>query len=338
MKIIKVAIFLAVIVTISLSAYAQGLVPCTGIDCSLCSLFDLVQNVFNLVVWTLVPILATGMIIWSGFTILTAGDKPDQVKKGRKMITATLIGIAIVYSSYILASFVVRFFAGENSVAGYSFKNGQFDIQCTGGTINDVTGKYLQNGSFSFEIKEEILLAEEEPAPEIVSGQEEVIDLGDTNEGIAVEIKTNPGVDLDNIGRNVLSNLRGAVVDAKLNLVDLKVASGFRSLDRQEELVKENCKDPEAVKCDPIPGHAITCIPKDTDGNGSVDGQNCRHTTGRALDVWGYNESGSKCCQDRVIQVMKVNGFCVYNKEPWHFELKSNLEKDKNRLSVFTCN
>ena len=42
------------------------------------------------------PIIGTGMILWSGFTILTAGEKPDQVKKGRKMITATLIGIQFI--------------------------------------------------------------------------------------------------------------------------------------------------------------------------------------------------------------------------------------------------
>ena len=312
-----------------------GLVPCTGINCSLCDLFALAQNIFNFVVWTLVPIIGTGMILWSGFTILTAGEKPDQVKKGRKMITATLIGIAIVYSSYIMASFVVKFLAG-NGTASSSFKNGQFDIQCTSEAIRDVTGKYLKNGSYTFDIKDEILLAEEEPAPEVVSGQEEAFDLGKT-EGVILNIKTKPGVNLDGVDSQVINQLSAAVIDVRTNaagnpnfiLQDLKVASGFRDLGEQLDLVAQNCKDPDAVKCDPKSSkYPITCIPKDTDQNGSVDGKNCRHTTGKALDVWGYNKSGAKCCQNEVIQVMKRNGFCVY-KEIWHFELKSNLEKIK---------
>src|SRR3989344_1438817 len=110
-KIIKIIIFLLVMVTVSLSAYAQGLVPCTGIDCKLCDLFKLVQNIFNFVVWTLVPIVATAIILWAGFDMITAGGNQTKAGAGRKRLTSVMIGIAIVYSSYILASFVVKFLA-----------------------------------------------------------------------------------------------------------------------------------------------------------------------------------------------------------------------------------
>ena len=89
-------------------------------------------------------------------------------------------------------------------------------------------------------------------------------------------------MNLDGVDSQVINQLSAAVIDVRTNaagnpnfiLQDLKVASGFRDLGEQLDLVAQNCKDPDAVKCDPKSSkYPITCIPKDTDQNGSVDGK-----------------------------------------------------------------
>ncbi|MDP3800501.1 MAG: hypothetical protein Q8Q90_03730, partial [bacterium] len=217
--------------------YAQGLVPCTGIDCSLCELFDLVQNVFNFIVWTLVPIVATAIILWAGFDMITAGGNQTKAGAGRKRLTAVMIGIAIVYSSYILASFVVRFLAGDNSTANSSFKSGQFVISCSGGEITDVTGSYLKGEGFNFKVGEDLAFSEEPTAiqPLAIVAETDI-------SGIKI---ADGDVDLMGLRLDVQSKLANAgQTAADLNSgIEILVTSGARSLRDQEILVSQNCPD-----------------------------------------------------------------------------------------------
>lgn len=305
---------------------ADGLVPCTGIDCSLCHLFSLVQNIFNFVVWTLVPIVATAIILWAGFDMITAGGNQNKAGAGRKRLTAVMIGIAIVYSSYILASFVVRFLAGDNSTANSSFKSGQFEISCTGGEIRDVTGDYLKGGSFDFKVGEDIAL----PEPPVTIVEEEVIE-SDYILGIKV---ANPDVNLSGLKLDVKSKLASAGATAEELGITIVATDGARTFDYQMSLAQKNCQDVTAQKCTPKAGRPLTCIPRG-------DGSNCRHIKGEAVDAWCW-QNGSKCSQTSFFtNIMKPNGFCVLTKisnpENWHFELKSNLEKNPDRLAGFDC-
>lgn len=112
------------------------------------------------------------------------------------------------------------------------------------------------------------------------------------------------------------------------------ITSGYRSIDHQIRLINDNCSNPPGSKkgCDPKPGKPLTCILKD------MKPSNCPHTTGAAVDVWGTvggrqcilqgecsrNKDTDACrqneCQKKLIQYMKAEGFCVLDKEAWHFE------------------
>jgi D-alanyl-D-alanine dipeptidase len=134
-------------------------------------------------------------------------------------------------------------------------------------------------------------------------------------------------------------------VDANTNGgIELVVTSGYRSEDKQWELVAQNCpcsKEKVDGKC-PIKTTTATsakecrpptCIP-------TGDGSNCNHTTGNAVDVKG-RLNGTQCargsnCEKAVANIMKKNGFCVLTSEPWHFELKSHVKETK-RLDAFYC-
>ncbi len=111
----------------------------------------------------------------------------------------------------------------------------------------------------------------------------------------------------------------------------LSIASSFRSVADQVALIERNCQNPPgSATCNPKPGHPQTCILQDNNP------ARCPHTTGHALDVWGF-QGGSQCvsqdvclqdkdacranpCQAAVIAAMRAQGFCNSSSEPWHFE------------------
>jgi hypothetical protein len=131
------------------------------------------------------------------------------------------------------------------------------------------------------------------------------------------------------VSDTLLPNLKTAAASLINQNIVLYVSSGIRDLEKQKSLIKQNCTDPNDPKtCSPP-----TCMLK----NG--DPKNCPHTTGKAVDVWGY-QGGKQCklqkecssnpdidacrkdpCQKAIIDAMKSSGFCNLRSEAWHFEL-----------------
>jgi len=52
-------------------------------------------------------ILAIIIILWGGFRWLTSGGNEEKVAEARKIITAGIIGLVIIFTAYAIASFVV---------------------------------------------------------------------------------------------------------------------------------------------------------------------------------------------------------------------------------------
>lgn len=60
------------------------------------------------VIISLLGIISLCMFIFAGFTWLTAGGRPDAVKKGKETMIWAVAGLAVVFSSYIVLKFVFR--------------------------------------------------------------------------------------------------------------------------------------------------------------------------------------------------------------------------------------
>lgn len=137
------------------------------------------------------------------------------------------------------------------------------------------------------------------------------------------------------IPAELLPSLQAAAQETMKKNVELSIASSFRTIEKQEELIRKNCKNPPGSKdCDPKPGRPQTCILQ------GGKAESCPHTTGRALDIWGAKRengvlkqciSQEECmknkaacradaCQAAVLAAMKAQGFCNLSSEPWHFE------------------
>ena len=55
----------------------------------------------------LVGSVALLMFIWGGFLWLTAAGNPDKIKQGRDTMVWAAVGIAFIFSSYIIVKFII---------------------------------------------------------------------------------------------------------------------------------------------------------------------------------------------------------------------------------------
>lgn len=65
------------------------------------------------------------MFVYGGFTWITSGGSSDRVKKGKDILVGAVIGLLIVFSSYMIVSYVTNdIFSAKNSKGGQLFTGG----------------------------------------------------------------------------------------------------------------------------------------------------------------------------------------------------------------------
>ncbi|MDP3900997.1 MAG: hypothetical protein Q8Q38_01475 [bacterium] len=146
----KTLLILAVLALVPLTAWAQGLVPCGGANqpaCGLCDVFVLVNNVIKFFLIpspslnggiAIVPAIATLMLVIGGFFFITGGASPAELlqgggsgdpaglKRGKAIITAAVVGLIIIYGSWLFLNF------GFEKLGVVEFKAGAqyWELQC----------------------------------------------------------------------------------------------------------------------------------------------------------------------------------------------------------------
>ncbi len=71
---------------------------------------DLKQTVINIIQWFLglLGLVAIIMILYGGFTWMTAGGNEDKVDTAKQIISAASIGLVIVLISWAIVTFVIQ--------------------------------------------------------------------------------------------------------------------------------------------------------------------------------------------------------------------------------------
>ncbi len=97
------------------------LIPCGGLNQPACGTWsqflELFYNVIEFVLKLSIPI-AVLVLIWGGFLLLTAGGSEKQIKAGQSALIAAIVGLAIVFGSYIIVSAIIEAFIGRFSNGG----------------------------------------------------------------------------------------------------------------------------------------------------------------------------------------------------------------------------
>lgn len=120
MRFILAACFGLFFLFLPFSVNAQGIVPiaCTGADapisCGTCEFVDLVSNVIQFVI-TLSTILATLVIIWAGFKLVTSAGNPSAMTYSKKVITNVLIGYVLLLCAVIIVNTILGVLIGDDN-------------------------------------------------------------------------------------------------------------------------------------------------------------------------------------------------------------------------------
>jgi len=83
-------------------ANAAGLVPCSGSDCTICSLFVGVKNIVNFLTVDIAMPLAVVILIYGGVMLLTSGESETRREKGKKALWHAVWGLLIVFAAWLI--------------------------------------------------------------------------------------------------------------------------------------------------------------------------------------------------------------------------------------------
>ncbi len=87
------------------------IVPCGGatqVPCTPCSIFEAFKHIIDLVLYGITGPIAAFMIVYAGGMMLLGGGKPALYSEGKKYLTNTLIGVAIILLSWVVTNFLIK--------------------------------------------------------------------------------------------------------------------------------------------------------------------------------------------------------------------------------------
>ncbi len=118
---------------------SAGLVPCGAnqddpntaeIDesqpCQFCDIFILLNNIFTYFFTIILPVTATGLMVWGGFTLLTAGESKTKFEQAKNIITAAIVGLVIILASWVF----LNMFLSSIGVAEWTGLGNWWKIEC----------------------------------------------------------------------------------------------------------------------------------------------------------------------------------------------------------------
>jgi len=105
-----ILIFLLSIIFVPFAAKAQGIVPCgndTSDPCQIGDFFVMLVNIYNFITIDIaVPLAVIAIIVAAIMMMLSAGN-PNLFTLGKKTLYAAIIGLVLVFCSWIIINFVV---------------------------------------------------------------------------------------------------------------------------------------------------------------------------------------------------------------------------------------
>ena len=110
-------VFLVIVVLLPAVAFAAGMpqkiVPCNGIDCKVCDIASLAQNVLNMGIF-LAVFLAAVLFAWAGIKFLTNQTNPGGLGAARQMFFNALLGLVLILAAWLLVDTIMYIFMGSH--------------------------------------------------------------------------------------------------------------------------------------------------------------------------------------------------------------------------------
>jgi len=112
-----IAVFIPIVLFVfySAPAYAVSLCPTDTQYEGLCGL-EIGTAIGNAVtfIYILAIVIALFYLIWGGLKWLTSGGDKAAVQAAREHIVAAIVGLVLIFLSYLILSFIAKFFLGAD--------------------------------------------------------------------------------------------------------------------------------------------------------------------------------------------------------------------------------
>ena len=83
-----------------------GGVPVGEQSCGFPQLMQLISRIIDFLLFLVAPIIAAGIILWSGILVLTAAGSTENISKAKGMFTKAVIGLVIALSAWLIVKFI----------------------------------------------------------------------------------------------------------------------------------------------------------------------------------------------------------------------------------------
>ncbi len=113
-------------------ASANGIIPCSGKDCTICHLFQVAQILFNGFIKFALVYIALFLIIWAGILIMTDAGNNKNKLAGINLLKKTLIGIVIMLTSWAIINTLILIIAPKAiGPSGEPLSKSWYKIECS---------------------------------------------------------------------------------------------------------------------------------------------------------------------------------------------------------------
>lgn len=112
----------AFLASTALAANQSKIIPCDGVDCNVCHVYQLISNVIQFATFSIAAPLAAIILVYGGFKLITSGGNSGEKEKGMGAIWAAVWGIIIVFAAWMIVNVVIGGLAGKSiSDSWYKF-------------------------------------------------------------------------------------------------------------------------------------------------------------------------------------------------------------------------
>lgn len=83
------------------------IVPCDGVNCTVCDVAQLSQNILNTGIFIAVFFSAV-LFAWAGWKVLTSGGDSEQYSSGKRIFTNVIVGLVIILAAWLLIDTLMK--------------------------------------------------------------------------------------------------------------------------------------------------------------------------------------------------------------------------------------
>lgn len=112
------SLLILMILVVPVISSAAGLVPCDGIeDCTYDSLWELVNNVIDFLLFVVAVPLTVVVISFAGMYMVIYSTNEGKRSEAKGMIKTAIIGLILALSAYLIIQAIVFGFTGQSPLA-----------------------------------------------------------------------------------------------------------------------------------------------------------------------------------------------------------------------------